>query len=95
MTESIVLQVCRECKVHPVEFFGNGRTQRLVRARRIAIFRLHQAGFNYRAISRLIRRNYSTVLYWVHAEYRRRHSAYFVRYNAARRAERPQNSVAA
>ena len=70
MTQSIVLQVCEQCKVHPVEFFGRGRDARLVRCRRIAIKRLKDAGFSAAGISRLIRRDYSTVLYWLKPVYR-------------------------
>jgi len=65
MTESIVLQVCREFGVSPDDFFDpKKRDRNLVRVRVYAIARLAAAGFNMRAISRLIRRNYSTVRYW-------------------------------
>jgi hypothetical protein len=86
MTESIVLTVCRECKVHPTEFFGRGKDKRLVKCRRIAIHRLHHAGFNYAAIARIMKRDYSGILYWVHAEYREKRVGYYAKYNAERRA---------
>ena len=88
MTESIVLTVCRECKVHPVEFFGRGKDRRLVGARRLAIHRLHHAGFNYAAIARLMKRNYSTILYWANPAYRERRADYYAKYWADRRQER-------
>lgn len=88
MTKSIVLEVCRECMVHPSEFFGTGRDRRLVTARRLAIHRLHRAGFNYAAIARLIKREYSMVLYWVHAERRQYRTAYCAKYYANHRQER-------
>lgn len=88
MTESIVMAVCRECKVHPTEFFGRGKDKRLTKCRRLAIHRLHQAGFNYLAISRLMKRHYSTIMYWVHAEYRERRVDYFAKLHAKRKEER-------
>lgn len=76
MTESIVVQVCRELKIRPDEFFGNGRDRRLTRARRIAIKRLIAAGFSMAGAARMIRRNYSTVRYWVHPKLREAHNEY-------------------
>lgn len=73
MTESIVIQVCRELKIRPDEFFGSGRCRRLTRARRIAIKRLIAAGFNMAGAARMIRRNYSTVRYWENQKLRERH----------------------
>lgn len=77
MTESIVLTVCRELKIHPTEFFGNKRERRLSAARRIAIERLKAAGFNNAAVARLMKRNYSTIQYWLHPEYRERRVGYY------------------
>lgn len=71
MTESIVLQVCREFDVSPSDFFNASKRDRdLVRVRRYAIARLAGAGFNMAAIARMIRRNYSTVRYWMKPEIR-------------------------
>jgi hypothetical protein len=77
MSGSIVLEVCRECKVHPAEFFGPGRDRRLSNARRLAIQKLKEAEFNNAAIARLMRRNYSTIQYWLHPEYRERRTGYY------------------
>jgi chromosomal replication initiation ATPase DnaA len=76
MTESIVLTVCQELKIHPHEFFGSGRDHRLVRARRIAIKRLRAAGFSMAGIARMMKRNYSTIRYWVHPKLRKHHNEY-------------------
>lgn len=65
MTKSIVLEVCRECEVDPADFFGASRNPKVMGARRIAIEKLHEAGFGYRVIARLVRRDYSTVQYWM------------------------------
>lgn len=81
MTGSIVLNVCAECGISSDEFFGKGRKQPLVDARRKAIVALHDAGFSYLAISHLIRRRYSTVMYWVHPQYRERRISYYKKYH--------------
>jgi hypothetical protein len=75
MNESIVLTVCRECGVTAEDFFGPLRDRHLTNARRIAVERLLAAGFSFRACSRLIRRNYSTVQYWVKPAYREHRKA--------------------
>lgn len=77
MQQSIVLQICAQHKVHPVEFFGPGRDRRLSRTRRAAILALKRAGFSNAAVARLIKRNYSTVQYWLHPDYRARRATYF------------------
>ena len=76
MSESIVIQVCRELKIHPVEFFGPKRCRRLTRARRIAIKRLIAAGFSMAGAARMIQRNYSTVRYWMNPKLRQKHNEY-------------------
>lgn len=65
MTRSIVLTVCEQHQVSPAAFFGKGRTQKLSQARRDAIGALSDAGFGTHAISRLVKRNASTVIYWL------------------------------
>jgi chromosomal replication initiation ATPase DnaA len=88
MSDSIVLQVCRELKIHPDEFFGPKRDRRLTRARRIAIKRLIAAGFNMAGAARMIRRNYSTVRYWMNPKLRAAHNErsrnYWKTYHEAR-----------
>ncbi len=83
---SIVLEVCRQCKVHPIEFFGRKRDKRLVRCRRIAIAQLQQAGFNNMAVARLMRRSYSNIQYWTHKKYRMKRRKYCRDYMAERMA---------
>jgi IS30 family transposase len=93
LTESIVLQVCRELKIDPVDFFSRRTAKKLVKARRLAIMRLREAGFSQMGISRMIRRNYSTIRYWTKPGYREKHSKYYAAYNASKRAEAPCASV--
>lgn len=88
MNKSIVLTVCEELNVTPENFFGPRRKKQLTHARRVAIQRLHDAGFSYMAVARLIRRNYSTVQYWIHADYREQRSRYAAEYHAKPRARK-------
>lgn len=86
MTGSIILDVCQEHRVHPVEFFGNGRDQRLVRVRRIAIARLVDAEFNMVQIAAIMRRNYTTVRYWMIPRFRKYRKQYARDYQTKKRA---------
>lgn len=97
MTESIVLQVCRELKIHPYEFFGSGRDRRLTRARRIAIKRLIAAGFSMAGAARMIRRNYSTVRYWMRPKLKAKHNEYSRNYwkRVPQQRQAPQGELAA
>lgn len=72
MTQSIVLTVCREHRVRPDEFFSRRTDRKFVRCRVEAIKRLREAGFSQAGIARMVRREYSTVRYWLHPEYRER-----------------------
>lgn len=65
MTKSIVLTVCEQHQISPAAFFGKGRTQKLSHARRDAIVALSAAEFGTQAIARLIKRDTSTVIYWL------------------------------
>lgn len=74
---AIIEDVMRHYKIQPSVFFGNRRgVHRVTKARRIAIGRLKDAGFNSAAIARLMKRNYSTIQYWLHPEYRERRTHY-------------------
>lgn len=86
MTKSIVLDVCAELDIPPHEFFGPKRSRDLTNARLVAVQRLHEAGFSYKAAARLIRRRYSTVMYLLKPEYRAQRVEYYRQYNAAKRA---------
>jgi hypothetical protein len=72
MTQSIVLTVCAEYLVSPADFFSHRTDRRFVRCRVEAIRRLRAAGFSQAAIARLVKREYSTVRYWLHPKYRER-----------------------
>jgi hypothetical protein len=88
MTKSIVLEVCAELDIEPHEFFGPRRSRDLTNARLVAVQRLHDAGFSYKAAARLIRRRYSTVMYLVKPQLRAQRVEYYRKYNAAKRARR-------
>lgn len=83
MNKSIVLTVCEDLGITPEEFFGPQRQKRLTHARCLAISRMLEAGFSLAGIAAAIRRNYSTVQYWVHASYREKRVEYFAKYHAA------------
>lgn len=88
MTKSIVLTVCEELGVTADEFFGRERSKRITNARRMAVERLHDAGFSYKAAARLIRRNYSTVQYWLHPDYREHRVNYYRNRRALEKMQR-------
>ena len=87
MTKSIVLEVCRELEIEPSDFFGNRRKGQFSVARRLAIERLKEAGLNARGIASAMKRNYSSVQYWLHPEYRIRRLHYFKQLHASRKEE--------
>lgn len=71
MTKSIVIQVCQAYEIQPTEFFDpRKRERRLVRARLHAIIRLRDAGFSMAGIARAMRRDYSTIRYWMRPQMR-------------------------
>lgn len=65
MTRSIVLTICEQHRIRPEEFFGKSRCQKLSACRRDAILALYEAGFSVSGCARMIRRNVSTVHYWL------------------------------
>lgn len=69
-TGSIALDVCRELNITLEELRGGCRRQDVVDARKIAIFRFKAAGFNNRAISRMLSVHYDTIRYWVNPDNR-------------------------
>lgn len=87
MTQSIVLQVCAEREIDPVEFFGPRRNARLVKARRIAIERFKEAGFTMAGTARMMRRNCTTIRYWLRPKERKRHNDYARAYHTQRRMD--------
>jgi hypothetical protein len=82
MSKSIVLTVCEEMGITPEEFFGPRKLKHLTHARREAIDRMMAAGFSMTGVAAAIRRNYSSVQYWVYHDYRKRRSDYFREYHA-------------
>lgn len=71
-TGSIVLDICHERLILPEEFFGPRRNKRLVEARKAAIEAFRAAGFSLRGTARMIRRDHTTVCYWLHPKWRDR-----------------------
>lgn len=87
MNPSIVLSVCEQHQVSPAAFFGKGRTKKLSEARRAAIEALASAGFGTHATARLIKRDTSTVIYWLNQSSRDRRRNYIRHYSANARGE--------
>ena len=77
---AIIMDVMKTRNIGSKDFFGSSRMTHLVKARRSAILRLKEAGFNSAAIARLMKRNYSTIQYWTHPNYRERQIAYSLNY---------------
>jgi hypothetical protein len=84
---SIVLTVCEQHQVSPADFFGKGRTKKLSEARRAAIEALADAGFGTHATARLVKRDTSTVIYWLKQSARDRRRNYIRNYSANARSE--------
>ena len=87
MNRSIVLNVCEQHQVSPADFFGKGRTKKLSEARRAAIEALAEAGFGTHATARLVKRDTSTVIYWLKQSARDRRKAYLREYAGNARSE--------
>lgn len=88
MTKSIVHTVCEQWGITEEEFFGYSRQQNLCQARRYAIMQLQAAGLSFRGIAVAMRRNYSTIQYWMHPEYQERRKIYYKKYHAEHPAPR-------
>jgi chromosomal replication initiation ATPase DnaA len=82
----IIKTVMADHGIGPKDFFGKSRVRHLVRARAAAIKQMREAGMSNSTIGRIMKRDYSTVRYWAHPEYRRRRLAYGLAYHAALRA---------
>ena len=83
---AILKEVMDRRGVGPKDFFGAGRMKHIVLARRTAIKVLKAEGFSSAAIARLMKRNVSTVDYWIKPEYRARSMAYCLNYMRVRAA---------
>jgi len=77
---AIIKDVMQRRRIGVKDFFGTSRMTHLVDARRVAIRRLQAAGFDNAAVARLMKRNYSTIQYWTHPNYRKRQIAYSIAY---------------
>ncbi len=62
---SIVKAVMAERRIGQKDFWGASRLPRHVKARALAIKRLRSAGLNKAEIGRAVRRDESTVRYWL------------------------------
>lgn len=72
MANARIAEICFQHMVTPEEFFGPLRSRHLVAARKAAIDVLREAGLSLNACARLIKRDKSTVYYWVHPRIRDR-----------------------
>lgn len=81
--QAIIEAVMAKHRVGPKDFFGAGWPAHVVAARKAAALRLHAAGFRVPAIARVMRRDRSSVRYWLRPDYR----AHRLNYKARRRAE--------
>lgn len=73
--------VCRLHLVTREEFFGPRTTKRIVAARKMAIDAMRAKGLSVEAIARVMKRNRSTIQYWVYpGVHQRRIQKYLARY---------------
>jgi hypothetical protein len=82
----IIRAVMAERKIGPKDFFGS-RFPEHVAARRDAITRMHEAGFNHAAIGRLMSRHETTIWYWVDAKGRAKKNTARLALHFARKAQ--------
>lgn len=80
--QEIIAAVMTQHRVGPKDFFGVGQAAHLVDARRAAIIRLKRAGWKVPMIAQVMRRDRSTVRYWLRPDYQARR----VNYASQRRA---------
>jgi IS30 family transposase len=84
--QKIVMEVMKERRVGRYDFFIS-RLPHHVRARKVAIKRLKEAGYSNSAIGRFMQRDPTTITYWTRPEVRIRKNAYGRAYAAARRSQ--------
>lgn len=68
----IIKMVVLENGISSEDFFGDGRTDAMIRARRDAILWMTASGFSRAKISRIMKRHYDTIRYWQRPDYRAR-----------------------
>jgi hypothetical protein len=75
--KAIIKAILREHHVSADDFFGSGHARFVVYARVDAIQRMNDLGMNGHAIARIMKRNHSTIFYWLRPEYRARRKKYY------------------
>jgi chromosomal replication initiation ATPase DnaA len=82
--QQIIHDVMVKYKIGEKDFFGRDRSSKMARARGVAARRLRAAGFSVTLISRLIRRDRTTISYHLYPKIKARKRA---NYMAARSTE--------
>jgi len=77
--KAIIKGVLLDRDITADEFFGRGAEREIVRARVEAIQRMSAAGMTNAAIARLVKRDHTTVGYWLRPERRAHRKAYHAR----------------
>lgn len=77
--KAIIKGVLLDRDITADEFFGRGAQREIFRARVEAIQRMSAAGMTNAAIARLVKRDHTTVSYWLRAERRAHRKAYHAR----------------
>lgn len=80
MTHPIIKDVLRDHGLKEEEFFGRCRKPFLVAARKSAAIRMHRAGLSRGIIARLVRREKSTIVYYIDKEHRAKRRAKLLAY---------------
>lgn len=80
MVHPIIKAVMREHLVGAQDFFGGCRIRRFTLARRAAAVRLSQTGLSRGVIARLMRREKTTIAYYINKEWRTKRKAAFSAY---------------
>lgn len=82
----IVPDVCKTFGISREEFYARRRTPELIEARCAAIWALRNAGMSTKAIARMVKRDHTTICYWLHPEWRERKREVMRRRRAGRLA---------
>ena len=75
--KSIIRDVLSEHQICADDFFGLRRDKHLTLARTDAAKRLHAAGYDWSSMARIMKRNHSTVRYYVLSSHRDRKRQYY------------------
>jgi transposase len=89
---TIIEAVCKLHGITPAEFYGRSTTKRIVAARKDAIDALRVKNLSVDAIARIMRRNRSTIQYWVYPGiHERRITNYLKRYQKKKALRSPRS----